>query len=116
MAFVPLLAVLLRTGRHQRLLPGYLPSVLSAFASQNGLSEQWAASTLSRIEDCANAVRQRFDGMSTDEREDVRTQITTTGGLTLHLIDLPSFSDLRTPFPLPSEPLPPVKFPPFPDI
>lgn len=99
------------------LFPRFLPHTLAGYAAQHGLPSQWAADMFSRMKECADAIKERHDGMSSTERADVKLAITTNGGLALLSGgSLPSFDDVRTPFPLPSVPLPPVSLPPFPNI
>ena len=99
------------------LFPRYLPRALSQFATQHALPTNWAPTVLGNMESAALAVQERVKGMSSAEKQQTIQLITTPGGLgLLPGVGVSSFDGIRNPFPIPSNPLPPIEFPPFPDI
>jgi len=122
MDLLPLFALPAITARRSPLprwrpFPRYLPQALTIFGSQNNLPATWAADTVSIMQDCADAIKETYDSMSPDQRQEIQQMIVSQGGLSLLPgVKFPSFGEVRTPFPLPTAPLSPVTFPPFPSI
>src|SRR4051812_26068998 len=117
MKSIPFVASFPASRPASRTFPRFLAETLARFAAQQGLAEEWADEMLDHMEECAAAVKDQYDALSGDEREQILEQITSTEGFALVPAISPlSFDDLRLPYPLPPAPLPPVSFPPFPDF